>query len=151
MLASFKDLPVERVQVVPIYWRYTYKRYIFRYIADILLICCRYVLDVSPCSFKRIWYVLYISEWGALEYLMVLIKQTLHPKCNPIVFAVWYSLVINSTMHCNEVLHACRVDPIYCDIFGPAERVLIYGQPINLRYIHKRVPALLPTLFQHFG
>ena len=48
-------------------------------------------------------------------------------------------------MHCNEVLHACRVDPIYCDIFGHAERVLIYGQPINLRYIHKRLPALLNT------
>ena len=48
-------------------------------------------------------------------------------------------------MHCNEVLQACRVDPIYCDIFGPAERVPIYGQPINLRYIHKRVPALVKT------
>ena len=46
----------------------------------------------------------------------------------------------HSTMHCNEVL---QVDPIFCDIFGPAERVLIYSQPINLRYIHKRVPPLV--------
>ena len=45
----------------------------------------------------------------------------------------------DATKHCNE---ACRVDPIYCDIFGPAERVPIYGLPINLRYIYKRVPAL---------
>ena len=55
-----------------------------------------------------------------------------------VIFIEYYS-----TMHCNEVLQACRVDPIYCDIFGPAERVPIYGQPINLRYIHKRVPALI--------
>ena len=48
-------------------------------------------------------------------------------------------------MHCNEVLHACRVDPIYCDIFWPAERVPIYGLPINLRNIYKRVPALFST------
>ena len=51
----------------------------------------------------------------------------------------------DSTMYCNEVLQACQVDPIYCDIFGPAERVPIYGLPINLRYIHKRVPALLDS------
>ena len=46
-------------------------------------------------------------------------------------------------MHCNEVLQACQVHPIYWDIFIPAERVPIYGLPINLRYIHKRVPALV--------
>ena len=46
-------------------------------------------------------------------------------------------------MHSNEVFQACRGDPIYCDIFGPTERVLIYGLPINLRYIYKRVPALI--------
>ena len=51
----------------------------------------------------------------------------------------------DATMHCNE---AYQVDPIYCDIFVPAERVPIYGQPINLRYIHKRVPALASI---HFG
>ena len=55
-----------------------------------------------------------------------------------VIFIEYYS-----TMHCNEVLQACRVDPIYCDIFGAAERVLRYGLPINLRYIFKRVPALL--------
>ena len=48
-------------------------------------------------------------------------------------------------MHSNEVLQACQVDPIYCDIFGAAERVLRYGLPINLRYIFKRVPALEAT------
>ena len=42
----------------------------------------------------------------------------------------------DATKHCNE---ACRVDPIYCDIFGPAEQLPIYGLPINLRYIYKRV------------
>ena len=55
-----------------------------------------------------------------------------------VIFIEYYS-----TMHCNEVLQACQVDPIYCDIFGAAERVLRYGLPINLRYIFKRVPALL--------
>ena len=35
------------------------------------------------------------------------------------------------------------VDPIYCRYFEPA----IYDLPINLRYIHKRVPALIHTLF----
>ena len=54
-----------------------------------------------------------------------------------VIFIEYYS-----TMHCNEVLQACQVDPIYCDIFGAAERVLRYGLPINLRYIFKRVPAL---------
>ena len=49
-------------------------------------------------------------------------------------------------MHCNEVLLACRVDPMDCDIFGPAERVPIYGLLINLRYIHKRVSALVAAL-----
>ena len=53
-----------------------------------------------------------------------------------VIFIEYYS-----TMHCNEVLQACQVDPIYCDIFGAAERVLRYGLPINLRYIFKRVPA----------
>ena len=57
-----------------------------------------------------------------------------------VIFIEYYS-----TMHCNEVLQACQVDPIYCDIFGAAERVLRYGLPINLRYIFKRVPALLST------
>ena len=37
------------------------------------------------------------------------------------------------------------MEPIYCDIFGPAEPVPIYGLPINLRYIYKRVPALFST------
>ena len=55
-----------------------------------------------------------------------------------VIFIEYYS-----TMHCNEVLQACQVDPIYCDIFGAAERVLRYGLPINLRYIFKRVPALI--------
>ena len=55
-----------------------------------------------------------------------------------VIFIEYYS-----TMHCNEVLQACQVDPIYCDIFGAAERVLRYGLPINLRYIFKRVPALV--------
>ena len=45
---------------------------------------------------------------GAVEYLTVLIKQTLHPK--------WFS------MHCNEVLQVCRMDPIYrkqyCNHYG---------------------------------
>ena len=57
-----------------------------------------------------------------------------------VIFIEYYS-----TMHCNEVLQACQVDPIYCDIFGAAERVLRYGLPINLRYIFKRVPALMYT------
>ena len=57
-----------------------------------------------------------------------------------VIFIEYYS-----TMHCNEVLQACQVDPIYCDIFGAAERVLRYGLPINLRYIFKRVPALMQT------
>ena len=57
-----------------------------------------------------------------------------------VIFIEYYS-----TMHCNEVLQACQVDPIYCDIFGAAERVLRYGLPINLRYIFKRVPALVGT------
>ena len=48
-----------------------------------------------------------------------------------VIFIEYYS-----TMHCNEVLQACKVDPIYCDIFGAAERVLRYGLPINLRYIY---------------
>ena len=56
-----------------------------------------------------------------------------------VIFIEYYS-----TMHCNEVLQACQVDPIYCDIFGAAERVLRYGLPINLRYIFKRVPTLVP-------
>ena len=43
------------------------------------------------------------------------------------------------------LLQACRMDPIYWYEFGPAELVPIYGLPINLRYIYKRVPALLPT------
>ena len=34
-------------------------------------------------------------------------------------------------MHCNEGLQAGRVDPIYCDIFEAAERVLRYGLPIK--------------------
>ena len=55
-----------------------------------------------------------------------------------VIFIEYYS-----TLHCNEVLQACRVDPIYCDIFEAAERVLRYGLPINLRYIFKRVPALI--------
>ena len=58
-----------------------------------------------------------------------------------VIFIEYYS-----TMHCNEVLQACQVDPIYCDIFGAAERVLRYGLPINLRYIFKRVPALVEIL-----
>ena len=57
-----------------------------------------------------------------------------------VIFIEYYS-----TMHCNEVLQAYQVDPIYCDIFGAAERVLRYGLPINLRYIFKRVPALVTT------
>ena len=57
-----------------------------------------------------------------------------------VIFIEYYS-----TMHCNEVLQACQVNPIYCDIFGAAERVLRYGLPINLRYIFKRVPALYGT------
>ena len=57
-----------------------------------------------------------------------------------VIFIEYYS-----TMHCNEVLQACQVDPIYCDIFGAAERVLRYGLLINLRYIFKRVPALICT------
>ena len=57
-----------------------------------------------------------------------------------VIFIEYYS-----TMHCNEVLQACWVDPIYCDIFGAAERVLRYGLPINLRYIFKRVSALDTT------
>ena len=48
-----------------------------------------------------------------------------------VIFIEYYS-----TMHCNEVLQACQVDPIYCDIFGAAERVLRYGLPINLRYMY---------------
>ena len=55
-----------------------------------------------------------------------------------VIFIEYYS-----TMHCNEVLQVCQVDPIYCNIFGAAERVLRYGLPINLRYIFKRVPALV--------
>ena len=35
-----------------------------------------------------------------------------------------------------------RVDPIYCRYIDPAERV-----PINLWYIHKRVPSLILTAF----
>ena len=62
-----------------------------------------------------------------------------------VIFIEYYS-----TMHCNEVLQACQVDPIYCDIFGAAERLLRYGLPINLRYIFKRVPALIWTLLTTF-
>ena len=62
-----------------------------------------------------------------------------------VIFIEYYS-----TMHCNEVLQACQVDPIYCDIFGAAERVLRYGLPINLRYIFKRVPALVLTHCKFF-
>ena len=62
-----------------------------------------------------------------------------------VIFIEYYS-----TMHCNEVLQACQVDPIYCDIFGAAERVLRYGLPINLRYIFKRVPALVDMCVQCF-
>ena len=51
----------------------------------------------------------------------------------------------HSTIHCNVVLQACRVDPIYCDIFGPATDSQIYGPPIDLWYNHKRVPALACT------
>ena len=58
-----------------------------------------------------------------------------------VIFIEYYS-----TMHCNEVLQACQVDPIYCDIFGAAERV----QPVSIycRYIYKRYifsgPDILP-------
>ena len=64
-----------------------------------------------------------------------------------VIFIEYYS-----TMHCNEVLQAFRVDPIYCDIFGPAKRVPIYGLPINLQYIHKSAstttypPSYLPPI-----
>ena len=56
VLATFKNLPAERVQPVPIYCRYIYKRYIFSG-PDILPmpIYCRYVSDIALCSFKRIW------------------------------------------------------------------------------------------------
>ena len=158
MLATINNLPAEQVQPVPIYCRYIYKRYIFSG-PDILPmpIYCRYVSVIALCSFKRIW--------GAMEYLTPLAPKS-SPKsscqCNGwlgigcwILFLVWvvaaeskserWWIEYYSTMHCNEVLQACRVDPIYCDIFGAAERVLRYGLPINLRYIFKRVPALLIT------
>ena len=68
-----------------------------------------------------------------------------------VIFIEYYS-----TMHCNEVLQACRVDPIYCDIYFvlpsafdisryilSCRAIAIYDLPINLRYIHKRVPSLI--------
>ena len=49
-----------------------------------------------------------------------------------VIFIEYYK-----TMYCNEVLQVCRVDPIYCNIFGPAEQVqymptLIYTQGKHL-------------------
>ena len=92
VLATFKNLPAERVQPVPIYCRYIYKRYIFSG-PDILPmpIYCRYVSDIALCSFKRIW--------GAMEYLTVLIKQTLHQKWSYDTHSQQiYNLVVNTAL-----------------------------------------------------
>ena len=45
----------------------------------------------------------------------------------------------HSIMHCNEVLQACRVDPIYCNMLRPPSECRYMAR----RYIHKRVRALL--------
>ena len=44
-----------------------------------------------------------------------------------VIFIEYYS-----TMHCNEVLQVCRIDPIYCDIFEPAEWIRFIAIYLNL-------------------
>ena len=70
---TFKILTAERVQPVPIYCRYIFKRYIhsqFRYIGDILAIYCRYIYilisDVAPHK----WY-------KALHYFLATKSRTI--------------------------------------------------------------------------
>ena len=85
VLATFKNLPYERVPCECSQSRYIADIFIKDIFLDFLPIYCRYIAvsDVAACSFKRSWYVLFISQWGAMEYLLphtLYLIQTLNPK-----------------------------------------------------------------------
>ena len=53
VMATFKNLPAEQVQPVPIYWRYIYKRYNFSG-PDILPVFCLLTLSRTAFGSKKL-------------------------------------------------------------------------------------------------
>ena len=90
-----------------------FQKYIFIAGSDILPIYCPSISDVAPCCHKWIRYVLYITQWGGVEFKMNIAPvytTTCHPEVEELpggaLHAVKSRLRINKTSRhviCAEV------------------------------------------------